>query len=168
MNLKDNAFTLIEILIVIAITSIFFGLTLANYNSFNQEKKLEKEASFLYDVLNLAKGKSQASDLNFTCPGGEEFAGYRVDVNASDYSFKQCCRNINTKIITTCGPSIQTYNFPSKLSKISGSSSIDFYPLSGGATAATIIIKNSSINKCLDITISTTGIITSGEDPIIC
>lgn len=163
-----SGFTLIEILVVLTIISLFTGYSLVTYNSFSQQKTLEKEASYLVDVLSLARGKAQASENSASCSGADEFGGYRVEVNASNYNFKQCCRDIVTKAISSCGSNIQSYNFHSSVSKISGAPAVDFYPLTSGATSTTMRIKHDSLNKCLDISITATGIITVGDIPFSC
>jgi len=165
---NEKSFTLIELLVVMTIIILLSGYSLATYNSFTQQKNLEKETSYLVDVLSLARGKAQASEISTTCSGSDEFGGYRVEVNASNYNFKQCCRNISTKAISSCGANIQSYNFHSAVSKISGASIVDFYPLTGGATVTTIRLKNSTVGKCLDISITDTGVITVGDTPLLC
>src|SRR5690349_10405255 len=101
MQKKMASFSLIEIIIVCAILVLFSGVVLANYNNFNQQKNLEKEVSRTVDVLSLNKSKAQTGDVNTSCSGSNEFGGYRVDVTQSGYNFKQCCRDISTKSITT-------------------------------------------------------------------
>ena len=164
----EKSFTLIEILMVLTIISLFTGYSLATYNSFSQKKTLEKEASFLGDILSLAMGKAQGADISLSCSGSDEFGGYRVEVNASNYSFRQCCRNVYTKVISSCGSNIQSYNFHNSVSKISGASIIDFYPLTNGATPTTITLKHTSLSKCLDVSITAAGIITVGDIPVLC
>lgn len=161
--INRKSFTLIELLVVITIIILFSGLYLATYNNFTQQKNLEKEVSQLVDVLSLAKGKSQASEITLTCVSPEEFGGYRVELSGTDYNFKQCCRDVVTKSISSCGPNIQSYNFSYGISNITGVSTVDFFPLTGGATATTISIKNSSINKCLEVSTTDTGVITVGD-----
>lgn len=156
-----QSFTLIEILVVLSIVTLFTGFNITNYYNYNQESSLKKEVQKFVDVLSLAEGKTQTSDINFVC--SDEFGGYRVEISAANYSFKQCCRDTVSKIISSCGITIQSYNFPSNINKISGAATIDFFPLSGGSTNAVIRIKNSSINKCLDISISNNGVITTGD-----
>ena len=161
--INRKSFTLVELLVVITIIILFSGLSLAAYNNFTQQKNLEKEVSQLVDVLSLAKGKSQASEISLTCVSPEEFGGYRVELSGLDYNFKQCCRDIVTKTISSCGPNIQSYSFSYGISNITGATTIDFPPLSGGATATTINIRSNPINKCLEVSTSETGVITTGD-----
>ena len=163
-----KSFTLIEILLVVTIVTLFTGYSIVNYNIFSQVKLLEKEANFLVDVLALTKGKAKAADISFICSGLEEFGVYQVEINSSSYNFKQCCRDINTKAITTCGAEIQAYDFSTSISKVSGASRVDFYPLTGNTTDSTIRIKNENSAKCLEISITAIGVITVGDAPFSC
>ncbi len=153
MKRNLHAFTLIEILIIISIVVLLIGLSLATYNNFTQEKNLDKEVNRLVDILSLARTKAQVSEVNPACPVGEEFVGFGVEVNASNYSLKQNCSVTVTNI--------QTYSFPANIRKISGMSQVNFYPLSAGATNGTINIQNNTIIKCLQITVSSTGVIST-------
>lgn len=170
MKTQIRSFTLIEVIVVFTIIVLLTGLSLATYNNFTQQKNLERELNRLIDVLSLAKAKAQASDINFECDGvnpDDEFGGYRVEVSFADYNLKQLCRDSSTKILTNPGPEITSYNFPSNVNKSSGDQNTDFYPLSGGASISTITIRNSTIKKCITISITNTGIIEAGN-PIAC
>lgn len=144
---------------------------LAGYNNFNQYKILERETGKLVDVLSLVKSKAQSADIyfdpstgsDFDCSGSDEFGGYQVEVNQLDYNFKQCCRDVTTKNKTICSPIIQSYALPANVNFLPGTGIIDFNPLSGGVTLSTITLHNSLINKCLNISISETGVITPGD-----
>ena len=168
--INEKSFTFIEILVVVTIIVLFSGYSIVTYSNFTQQKILEKEASFLVDVLSLARGKAQVSEINTDCSGSgtDEFGGYRVEINASNYNFKQCCRDINTKSISYCGSNIQSYNFNSSVSKISADPPVDFYPLAAGANETTIRLKSNSLSKCLDIAITATGVITVDNIPFSC
>jgi len=163
--LNQKSFTLIEILIISAILVLFSGTLLASYNSFNQQKNLEKEVSRLVDVLSLAKGKAQAGDLDpsINCSGSNEFGGYAIDTNANGYSLKQCCRDVTTKNTTQCGAIIQTYTFHSGVVNDSGVKTFSFYPLTKGATSGTIRLRSTSINKCFNVLIAEIGTFTISD-----
>lgn len=160
---NKKSFTLVEILVITTIVVLFTGTLLASYNNFNQQKNSEKEINRFVDVLSLAKSKAQSADIYFGCSGSDEFGGYTITVNDSDYNFKQCCRDVATKNPSICGSVIQTYDFPSSISNISGPTEVNFYPLAEGATPINITIKNTAINKCSDISISETGVISAAD-----
>ena len=151
-----KSFTLIEILIVISILVIFSGILLASYNNFTQIKTLEQEVNHLVDILSLAKGKTQAGDIEFDCTGMEEFGGYRVEISDTDYGLQQCCRDTLTKSISSCGQYLNIYKFPSYISNLTGPINLDFAPLTGGVNESTLTLKNRYIDKCIDISIFST------------
>ena len=160
-----RSFSLIEILVVLTIVILLTGVSIAAFSNYNQESQLNKEVQRLVDVLNLARGKAQTSDINFACSGSDEFGGYRVALLGMgyDFAFSQCCRDTSSKDITNCASFIQTYKLPENIRLTANSDSVDFYPLSEGAKPATITLENSSVNKCLDVFILETGVISVGE-----
>ncbi len=146
------SFTLIESLVIVAIIIIFTGFSLAYYNNFTEEKKLETEVKKLVDVLELAKKKASAGDLYTPC---SDFRGYQVTVISSSYSLQFCCGD-------SCGTAIQTYNFPTNIISTT-SKTVIFNPLSAKTTEnSTITVKNTSLSKCVDLTIAASGLITEG------
>ena len=60
---KSKGFTLIELIVVMGILSIFSGIFLARYNENASQLKLKNEAKKLIDVLELAKKKALNGDL---------------------------------------------------------------------------------------------------------
>lgn len=174
-NIQQSAFTLIEILVVISIMAIFIGVSLAQYNSYTEQIKLKNEAKKLVDVLELAKKKASSGDLNnLTCNGG--FLGYEVniDTNTTSYSLSLRCA------LAPSSQLIVTYNFPYlNISTQSGTGLFRFKQLSAGleyktieaadpTTAPSIKLKNSSIDKCVTISISVIGIVELDETLIDC
>src|SRR3990167_3435835 len=73
---NSGGFTLIEIIITVAIIMLFSGLSIPRYNAYTQELKLRKESNRVKAVLDLAKKKAVASELyNQACT---DFNGYRT------------------------------------------------------------------------------------------
>jgi type II secretory pathway pseudopilin PulG len=159
-----RSFTLIELLITTAIIFVFSGLSLAYYNNFTQQQTLKKEAQKLVNIFELAKKKASAGDLSgLTCDGG--FNGYQVNVTNSSYSLLLRCGG------TSVSPAVFSYSFPNNISITSGSGDYYFRELNLKIELPAnpiIIIKNSNISKCLDITISSSGIITLSDNFISC
>jgi len=158
-----RSFTLIELLVTTTIILIFGGLSLAYYNNFTQEKSLKNEALKLVNTLEIAKKKANSGDLSGrTCDGG--FNGYQVNVTSSGYSLSLRCGG------ASISPAVFSYSFPSSsnISISGGTGNYDFRELNLNSTSGTIRIKNLNISKCLDITISSAGIITLSENFISC
>jgi len=160
-----RSFTLIELLITTAIIFVFSGLSLAYYNNFTQQQTLKKEAQKLVNIFELAKKKASSGDLSglLTCNGG--FNGYQVNVTNSSYSLLLRCGGASVS------PAVFSYSFPNNISITSGSADYYFRELNLKIELPAnpiIIIKNSNISKCLDITISSSGIITLSDNFISC
>src|SRR3990167_11393660 len=91
-QIKEKGFSLIELIIVISIIIIFSGFSLAAYNNFNEDRRLDEEASKLVDVFNLAAKKSAAGEIDSVyCTG--IFHGYitKLSPQTNSYSLAQCC-----------------------------------------------------------------------------
>lgn len=159
---KSEGFTLIELIIVISISLIFFGIFLARYNENAGQLKLRSEAKKLTDVLELAKKKALSADLVGNCTN---FSGYRVTIQSGSYILLFGC-NLVYSII-------QSYPFSSNITTILGTGNYDFSPLmvNPNFSASTIRLKNDAVNgtnKCVDISISPIGVIELSETLISC
>ncbi len=164
-----KAYTLIELLITISIIIIFSGISIAYYNNFTEEKKLENETQKLVDVLDLAKKKAAGAEDSSLCPnsGGPfgsqyGYTGYRVNIFSNSYSLSRCC---TTATSNSCAQPqlINTYNnIPSNITFTSSQSNIQFKQLTSvinSSTLITITVRNTNLNKCRQITISPSGVI---------
>lgn len=156
-----KSFALIEPLIVIFVTLIFLGVSLVQYNNYTEQVKLKNEGKKLLDVIELAKKKSLFSDLeDKNC---SNFTGYRLTLNTNNYSLFFCCNSI-------CSTNTNTYNFNTNISIFSGAGNLNFPPLMRGSniTINSVRLKNSIINKCVNISISAIGIVELDEAFINC
>lgn len=143
-----NAFTLIELIVVIAIIGIFSGMGLAAYNNFTDTKNLETETQKLLDILELAKKKASAGDMDaFSC---FTFDGYRVTINTNNYTMFLVCKDAVGNEIPNL---IKTYSFNKGITNNPTAGVINFKPLSGTSTDKTIILKNIK-NQTKTITIT--------------
>jgi len=146
---KNRGFTLIELLIVIVIIVIFSGLTIPSYNLQTQQLKLKKEGRKLANTIELAKKKAVASELEATC---SNFNGFRVEISANNYSLVRLCDTNQT---------LNTYTLPTNITITSETGNLNFPP--GGfninLTINTITLKNSKISQCLNISLSSIGLI---------
>lgn len=167
-----EGFTLIELLVVSVILLTFFGTVLAQYNQQTQQLKLKNEAKKMIDVMELAKKKALTSDLiptpNVTPPTFcTNFTGYQFILNtSSNYSLRYCCNS-------SCTTVLNTYDLDSKVvitSPVVIPNSLIFTPLMKvfNRTFTSVTLKNTVINKCLNISISPIGIIEAVETLIDC
>lgn len=161
-NLRQG-YTLIELLIVVAIIAIFSGILLAYLNVYTDDRKIEGEAKRLVDFLELAKKKASAGDIVQAC-SGTSFTGYKVTVTTNGYSLSQCCDVSCAAPYSISGAS---YTFPTNVISILDSTvgNVVFSPLAAGATTTlpsnTATLKSLSA-KCLDVTVNVAGLITLG------
>ena len=164
-----KAFTLIELVIAVSIILMFAGLTIPQYNNFNQEMKLKKNARQMTSVLELARKKTITSELIPTpmvtpvtyCT---EFQGYRVEVNADSFNLMYGCAGGYT--------SVQAYDLEDNISITAGTGNIDFSPSTSGistnvAVETNVTIRNSFSNRCIDVVISPNGLVTE-DSPYSC
>lgn len=163
-NNQRSAFTLIELLVVISIMLIFIGGTIAQYNTNTEQTKLKNEAKKLVDVLELAKKKALSADLqDNTCTN---FTGYQVTLSTNNYSLIFCCNSA-----CSTPTNVNTYAFNNtNIAIFSGTGTLNFPPLMNGANIMinSVQIKNSAINKCVNISISAIGIVELNETLVPC
>ncbi len=154
-NMK-NGFTLIELIVVLAIMGLITSMGFAFYNSYTQNAQLSQEASRLMDVLTVAQKKSTSPD---TC-GVQTNQGYQVVTVATTYSLQLCCGPQSGSCTTAS--TIQNYTLPSFITLTSAT--IQFQTLSRGVIgAATLTLKNSNSSKCIDTTVNASGTISQGS-----
>lgn len=158
---KNRGFTLIEFIVVISIALLFIGVALPRYNDYGSQLKLKNDAKKVIDVFELAKKKALSGDLfDKNCA---DFTSYRATiVGGSTYSLNFCCAG-------SCS-SVQEYNLSSNITFTSGIGNYNFTPLMirPNFVANSIRLRSSTINKCIDISISPIGVIELNETFISC
>lgn len=157
---NGEGFTLIEFIVVISVALVFLGLSLPRYNDYSSQLKLKSEAKKLIDVLELAKKKALSADLFDT--NCTNFTGYRITVASGSYSLLFGCASIYS--------TVQDYDLLTNITITVGTGNYDFSPLmiNPSFISNTIRLKNSVINKCVNISISPIGIIELNETLIPC
>lgn len=161
-NKKKKSFSMIEIIIVSSILSFLFLVNIANYNQYNEEIKIKNEAKKFIDVFELTKKDAYSSFLyDKNCL---DFKGYQISINSTgkEYVVYFLCSTTSTEI--------KKYQLKENIFFINGANSnFRFYPLTGVNIETTNLrIKNSNINKCLDISITNNGIINYAESLFSC
>lgn len=158
---KNKGFTLIEFIVVTSIALLFIGNTLPRYNDYGSQLRLKNDAKKLVDVFELAKKKALTGDLyDKNC---SDFTGYRTTiVGGRNYSLNFCCSGICT--------SVQEYTLNSEIAFTTGVGNYNFTPLMiyPNFVGNSIRLRNSTINKCVDISISPIGVIELNETLISC
>lgn len=84
-----NGYTLIELLIVIAILISLLGMGLASFNTFNRRERLKQAGLTLKSTLRFAQTKAISVDK--PSAGCTQFSGMQVSFTASSYSVVHVC-----------------------------------------------------------------------------
>lgn len=134
---------------------------MVSYGSYTQVSKLKQEKDRVVDGLDFAKKKALAPDWIICAAGLEE--AYAFISSASNFSVQECCRDASNNL-SSCVTDM-SYTFPPNISRTAGTSPVIFYSVNKGSsgTSNAIRIRNSSISKCLDVSVSTSGAITVSD-----
>ena len=156
---NSRGYTLIEIIVVLGIVTILSGFGIAKYNTHTQQLTLKNQAKNLVEVIELAKKKAVSGDLYQDC---SDFQGYQVVVNANTFLMNFNCGGVYQ--------TIQNYSMANSITTVAGIGNFNFLPLAIGTnlTVNSLRLKNSKIDQCIDISISSIGIINIDETLISC
>lgn len=171
----NRAFTLIEMLVVLAIIGITTGAGFVTYNRSTQEKILVKDTEALGNLLSTAKELTIRRDisLNPTCAA---FRGYDIQfTSTSSYRLRMICRaaGVDTFVPITN----YTYTIVNNIF-VTPPASVPFYypygcldstyPNSNCAAVITRTITIKSLtNRCITTTVNNLGLVTT-TDPVGC
>lgn len=165
--MSKNGFTLIELIIVLTIAFILIGGATITYNRFNEEKKLNQEASNLLEVLKLAQIKTRNGDV-----GSSFCSRYEVKIESTQYTLNNGNCGINPTIHTfSQNISASSTSFPVIYRMNSVNDSKGFTELFQVATdgsvgsalpidTTTIKMKHLILNKCINIKMTAVGSVT--------
>lgn len=148
----QSGFTLIEVIIVIAITGIVFAGGIVNFRDFDRRQSLSQAATTLKRDLDLARTKAFTSEKTTGCTN--TLVGWRVAFSAGSYSLIADC-DVNDV-------TFKTVNFPTGITKTGGASSVTFSVLARGTTSAsndTITLTQQGTNATAVINVIKTGTI---------
>lgn len=150
-----NGFSLIELLLAVVVIGMFSGMSIATYNSFNEQKKLETDTKKFESLVELVRKKAITGEY-YSCSGSLQ--SYSISFSAAidspnAYVFNANCNTINQLASYTLSPNVV-------FSSLS-TNEIVFPLLKGGIVGSqvSITIKNTSISKCYQLIISPAGII---------
>ncbi|EKD96192.1 MAG: hypothetical protein ACD_24C00151G0002 [uncultured bacterium] len=158
-NTAQKGFSLIEIIIVVTMISLFSGLSIAGYHSFNEEKKLTAEVNKLVEAIELAKKRTIAGEKRCNTQGSNSSGfWYMVKLTNTSYSI----RPFGTSSID-CSVDF-TYTLTSNFTLTYSNAEIVFYlpvvqPINRVSSSTAITITNTTIGKSKQILIQLSGVI---------
>lgn len=165
---NNKSFTLIEILVVVSIIVLFSGITLAAYNNYTEEKKLEADARKIVDVFELARKKANSADASLCDrPSPNQNEVFHVG------NFTVAITSENTyQLRTECTDSDATstnINYFTKTGILFSTDTINksviFHSGDNKADGNCILLRNDSLpNTCRYIKVDNYGIITNGKN----
>ncbi len=167
MVIKNKGFTLVELVIVIAIIVILTGTGIASYNTQQNQQRSDSEVKKYRDVLELARRKAIGGEGVDHCQsmGVNEIAGYRVGLLSTDthsYIMEIHCKDstspdrYSTLQTFTVDPNIEITSVPP----------VEFKTVSGEIVVTPAVtpdivvpILNTSSNKITCISVNLVGVI---------
>lgn len=160
-RLKINSgFTLLELLVVIALIGILTTISASALSRFNRSQSIEIANDNLQTSLSEAKSNA-LSHVIVNCTDGE-LLGYRIvfisSTPLSYTSLQEVCRRgaVDSSV------EVKRTNLPSGITFSGSNPSITFKVLSGGAdSASSVTITNGTIQKTIEVT--TAGVIQEND-----
>jgi prepilin-type N-terminal cleavage/methylation domain-containing protein len=154
-----KAYTLIELLIVISITGIIFGIGYFGFREFSRRQVLASTTSALVTNLRLAQERALAGDKPEGCSGNLE--GYEVVFNSTSYTIQAVCESGKIEIKKVDLPEAIFLALPSV-------NPILFKVLAQGTNVAEKVeIAVSGFDKSQIVTVTSSGEISEGKIPLI-
>ncbi len=154
-------FTLIEIIVVVGVITTLFGMSIASYNDFNEQKKLEAEAEKLVSTIELVKKNvTSGKSSNYN-----DCDGYVLRLSSvNNYLVcEECSSNINRCNNADISQVVRMVNYtiPNDV-KVELSSSLSTWTFKKALnTTGAITVKNINNNSCLEVSFTNPGLVTS-------
>lgn len=148
-----KGYTLLEMILVIAIVTILSGVTFAKYRDILYKARLEKNVAQMIDQISLARNRTLSKDLS-PLPSCSPFAGYTIKIT-SDITYTVSIR---------CGLTdnvLNTYTTDKTIFTTVGTTFNFVPPLAQLVSSQTITVKETVANKCASITIEPVGTIST-------
>lgn len=157
-KLRENSFTIIELIIVVTFILLFTGFSVGYYAQYTEQKKLESASRRVSSLLDLMRAKTISGDSSLCGMADQttakvEYFSFSI-INGGEYSLQpKCAVGTPTPIYYLTEANIV---FPTP------TLTIPFFSVSGGATCNYIYIKNTSLSgasACRYVKVSSTGLI---------
>ncbi len=153
-NDSTRSFTLIELLVVTAIMLVTTGLSIASYNNYTEDRRLEGETKKTIAMLYLAHKKAISGDASQCIDPAASILDYRIAFTANSLIITPTCSQGTTNSINLTLDSNVIFNpVPN---------TVVFESLTGKIPAQIdLLIYNNKISpsRCKKITISPAGVI---------
>lgn len=144
---KQYGFSINELIIVIGIIVVLFGVVYVYYNNFISLKQLESQSSKLARVLEIAQKSAVAGDLSTICTG--DYLGHRVIITTTSYNLRSHCSSSDGYVINNA-------LFANGITSIieQGAQTINFQAITGKAdpTCIRLLRPDVSSSRCIRIT----------------
>ncbi len=87
-----HGFTLLELLVVVSIMVLVFGISIASFNTFNKRERLQQAALNFKTALRYAQTRALSADKPSNCDQSDTFVGMHVDFpNTGTYTVTHEC-----------------------------------------------------------------------------
>ena len=151
-----KAFTLVELLIIFAISSTIAGIGLSSFSSYNRSQVFGSGLTDFSSYLNTAKSRAMSQVKPASC-GSNPLDGYEVAVvvSGSQYTMSARCSGIVVEV--------GRKNLPSQVTFLSGSASSILFNVSTGIVTNPSAIVISGFGRTSTITIDKVGKISVNE-----
>lgn len=146
MKKLNHGFTLIELMVVVAIIAILAYIAIPSYMEFITNRRLIDSAEFIQGKLNFARAEAikQSKTIYFGVTSGTSWDIGIGDQSACDGSSSTDC-NISTSVNGTDNVQIpHFYTDPGNGTDVTTAEQVAFNPVRGTATTTTITVTNSA------------------------
>lgn len=164
--MKNTGFTLIEIILSLAVILIISGASYVAFGNFNKQQVFNSSYENLKNTINEAKSDALSQVIS-KCTGLQTLVGYQIAIDSSSdpksYSLQEVCQVSSTEVEVV--NNLKTTSLPPDTtitSDFSSSSPLRFLVLTGKVSmAGTITLSNGSQTRTINI--NSQGVMQSEE-----